>query len=84
MGPFLSWYNFARELLNCHCSTESSVDNKILEGMTRRKIRDRENQKSFKGFQYMADFFTGNRDPIPPPPDRLLLGVGLGVVVELW
>ena len=33
------------------------------------KIRDRENQKILTGFRDMADFFTGNRDPIPPLVD---------------
>ena len=31
------------------------------------KIRDRENRKILTGFRDMADFVTGNRDPIPPP-----------------
>ena len=30
------------------------------------KIRDRENRKIITGFRDMADFVTGNRDPIPP------------------
>ena len=30
------------------------------------KVRDRENRKFFTGFRDMADFFTGNRDSIPP------------------
>ena len=30
------------------------------------KIRDRENRKILTGFRDMADFVTGNRDPIPP------------------
>ena len=30
------------------------------------KIRDRENRKFLTGFRDMADFFTGNWDPIPP------------------
>ena len=34
--------------------------------MTRMKIRDRENRKFLTGFWDMADFVTGNRDPIPP------------------
>ena len=34
--------------------------------MTMMKIRDRENRKFLPGFRDMADFFTGNRDPIPP------------------
>jgi hypothetical protein len=34
--------------------------------MTRVKIRDRVNRKSLTRFRDMADFVTGNRDPIPP------------------
>ena len=30
------------------------------------KIRDRENRNILTGFRDMADFVTGNRDPIPP------------------
>ena len=30
------------------------------------KLRDRENRKMLTGFRDMADFVTGNRDPIPP------------------
>ena len=30
------------------------------------KIRDRENRKILSGFWDMANFVTGNRDPIPP------------------
>ena len=46
---------------------------KILDGMTRMKIRDRANQKIFTGFRDMADFFTGNQDPIPPGGPLLTL-----------
>ena len=44
--------------------------------MTRMKIRDRENRKILAGIRDMADFFTGNRDPIHPmvyPPKQLLI-----------
>ena len=34
--------------------------------MTRKKIRNRENQKILSGFRDVADFVTGNRDTIPP------------------
>ena len=34
--------------------------------MTRMKFRDRGNRKFFTGFRDLADFFTGNRDTIPP------------------
>ena len=34
--------------------------------MTRLKLWDRENPKIVTGFPDMADFVTGNRDPIPP------------------
>ena len=39
------------------------------------KIRDRENRKFLTGFRDMADFFTGNRDPIPPwlSPEMLIV-----------
>ena len=43
-----------------------SVENKLLDGMTRRKIRDRVNRKFFTGFRDMAEFFKGYQDPIPP------------------
>ena len=67
VGPIMSWYNFLRKLLNSHCFRKGfSVENKILEGMTRKKIRDWENQKLFTGFRDTTDSFSGNRDPIPP------------------
>ena len=34
--------------------------------MTGMKIRDRENRNIFTGFWGIADFFTGNRNSIPP------------------
>ena len=34
--------------------------------MTRKKMRDQEN-RNFTGFRDMANFFTGNQDPTPPP-----------------
>ena len=39
---------------------------KVLDGMTRRKSRDRENWEEFMGFRDMTDILTGKRDPIPP------------------
>ena len=42
------------------------------------KIWDRENKKKFAGFRDMADFLTGNLDPIPPlggPPGNINLTV---------
>ena len=38
----------------------------MLDGMTRMKIRVLENRKIFMSFRDMVEFFTGNRDPIPP------------------
>ena len=38
------------------------------------KIQDRENRKILTGFRdMMADFFTENRDLIPPPGGPLIL-----------
>ena len=34
--------------------------------MAKRKVQDRENINFFTVYPDMADFFTGNRDPIPP------------------
>ena len=42
-----------------------SVENEILDGMTRRKIRVRENWKLLTRFRDMTDLFTGNRYLLP-------------------
>ena len=39
---------------------------KKLDGITRWKIRNRENWKIFTGFRDMTDFVTGNRNQTPP------------------
>ena len=43
-----------------------NLSNKILDGMTSRKVQDQKNGNFFKGFRNMADFFTCNRDIILP------------------
>ena len=43
-----------------------SVENKILDGMMKRKVRDQEKRKFVTGFRDIAEFFKGNRDPMSP------------------
>ena len=66
-GPYYILVQFFREMLNYHRLNQGSqARTKILGGMTRIKIRDREIRKILTGFRDMAKFVTGNRDPIPP------------------
>ena len=49
-SPIILWYNFSRELLNCHYFRGLLVENEILDWMTKRTIWDWENWKVFTGF----------------------------------
>ena len=65
--PYYIIVQYFRGLLNYHRFEYGSQSRtKILGEMTRVKIRYRENRKFLTGFWDTADFFTGNRDPIPP------------------
>ena len=65
LGPYYILVQFLGSCSIITVLSKALSREKILDGMTKMKIQDRENLNIFAGFLNMANFYTANLDPIP-------------------